>query len=82
MESSCPAGRIQVTEEAFNSLKRDFVLEERGVIAVKGKGEMKTYFLNGPKTARERPSTVSLEGGRGEDGFIFDTTIDIGINQD
>ena len=45
MESSGIPGKIQVTEETYERLKDKFVFEERGAIAVKGKGEMSTYWL-------------------------------------
>jgi adenylate cyclase len=46
MESHGVAGRIQMTDSTRQRLSGPFVLEERGVIAVKGKGEMRTWFLN------------------------------------
>jgi adenylate cyclase len=49
MESSGVAGRIQVTPATYNHLKDKYVLEERGVTFVKGKGEMNTYWLTGKK---------------------------------
>ncbi len=47
MESHGVAGRIQVTESTQRQLCGKFLLEQRGTIAVKGKGEMNTWFLNG-----------------------------------
>lgn len=49
MESSGVAGRIQVTSATYNRLKDKYVLEERGVTFVKGKGDMNTYWLTGKK---------------------------------
>ena len=45
MESHSVPGRIQVTEATYQRLKNQYLFEERGVISVKGKGEMMTYFL-------------------------------------
>jgi PAS domain S-box-containing protein len=45
MESQGMAGRIQVTAETYKRLKEKFALEERGAIAVRGRGEMITYWL-------------------------------------
>ncbi len=45
MESHGVAGRIQVTEATRRRLGKPFLLEERGAIDVKGKGEMHTWFL-------------------------------------
>ncbi|XP_061182968.1 atrial natriuretic peptide receptor 1-like [Saccostrea echinata] len=48
MESNGEAMRIHVSESTRNLLadNQDFELEERGQIPVKGKGVMKTYWLN------------------------------------
>ena len=47
MESHGLAGRIQVTDSTRQRLGEAFILERRGAIDVKGKGEMVTWFLNG-----------------------------------
>jgi adenylate cyclase len=45
MESHGAPGRIQVSE-AFRALTCDpFAFEDRGTLAIKGIGEVKTYFL-------------------------------------
>lgn len=49
MESTGEAGKIQVSPDTYERLKSEFVLESRGVIEIKGKGEMQTWFLIGPK---------------------------------
>jgi adenylate cyclase len=46
MESHGVPGRIHVTDSTRSELGEPFLLEERGVIDVKGKGEMHTWFLN------------------------------------
>ena len=46
MESHGVAGRIQVTDSVRQQLTELFLLEDRGVIEVKGKGRMRTWFLN------------------------------------
>lgn len=45
MESSGTPGRIHVSHQVYELLKECFQFEERGIISVKGKGEMKTYWL-------------------------------------
>jgi class 3 adenylate cyclase len=45
MESHGTAGRIQVTEATFDLLRDQFVLEPRGTVPVKGRGDMKTWYL-------------------------------------
>ena len=49
MQSHGEAGRIHVSADAYAQLSDRFAFEERGVIEVKGKGAMKTYFLLGKK---------------------------------
>lgn len=45
MESSGYPGSIQVTTATYERLKHKYVFEQRGIIQVKGKGEMMTYWL-------------------------------------
>ncbi|MBI2697856.1 MULTISPECIES: adenylate/guanylate cyclase domain-containing protein [Mycobacterium] len=47
METTDVEGRIQVPQDVYDRLKRDFVFEERGDIDVKGKGVMHTWYLVG-----------------------------------
>jgi class 3 adenylate cyclase len=47
MESCGLPGQIQVTRDLYLLLKRDFSLQKRGRIPVKGKGEMAVYLLKG-----------------------------------
>lgn len=47
MESHGIPGCIQVTEETYKRLQHQYLFEQRGLIPVKGKGEMMTYFLLG-----------------------------------
>lgn len=47
MESGGVPGSIQITDATFQLIRDAFVCETRGVIAVKGKGDMNTYFLVG-----------------------------------
>ncbi len=54
MESHGVADGIQVSEAVYTRLRHDYDLEPRGVISVKGKGEMMTYLLKGKrKTVRQ-----------------------------
>jgi len=50
MESHGLPGQIQVSERVFEQLKHKYTFKERGNINVKGKGEMKTYLLQGINT--------------------------------
>ena len=47
MESQGLAGQIQVTQRYYERLVGKYQFEKRGVIQVKGKGEMIAYLLNG-----------------------------------
>ena len=56
MESHGVEDHIQVTEETYRLLNDKYEFEERGVIDVKGKGDMSTYFLKGKKVTVAQPS--------------------------
>ncbi|WP_315861543.1 adenylate/guanylate cyclase domain-containing protein [[Leptolyngbya] sp. PCC 7376] len=45
MESHSLPGKIQVTASTYELLKNRFEFQARGEIEIKGKGKMKTYFL-------------------------------------
>jgi PAS domain S-box-containing protein len=49
MESQGVAGGIQVTSATYALLQDKYVFEQRDAIAIKGKGEMITYWLTGRK---------------------------------
>ena len=53
MESHGVPGRIQVSFYTYELLRDKYEFEERGLIDIKGQGEMRTYFLTGPKTASD-----------------------------
>jgi class 3 adenylate cyclase len=50
MESHGEAGRIQVTRQTHDLLAARYRLSRRGVVAIKGKGELETFFLEGQKS--------------------------------
>jgi adenylate cyclase len=58
MESTDSVGRIQVPDAVYHRLKNDFVLQERGRIAVKGKGIMRTWYLVGRKAIADDSSDL------------------------
>lgn len=47
MEKQGIPGRIQVSETSYWLLKDNYIFEERGVVQIKGVGEIRTYFLLG-----------------------------------
>ncbi len=55
MESTGVAGRIQVTGETVERLRGRFEFERRGLVEVKGKGAIETWFLVGPRSPGGAP---------------------------
>lgn len=49
MESHGEAGRIQISQQTKDCIADAFIVEPRGMIDVKGKGEMATWWLIAPK---------------------------------
>jgi Adenylate and Guanylate cyclase catalytic domain. len=49
MESHGIPGKIQVSIYTYNLLQAKYEFEERGLIEIKGKGQMQTYLLLGRK---------------------------------
>ena len=61
MESHGVAGRIQITDSTRLQLGELFLLEKRGAIEVKGKGEMNTWFLNSHNGSMLIPAKISRD---------------------
>lgn len=60
MESHGLAGYIQVTESTYEYLQASYQFESRGIIQVKGKGEMTTYFLKGKQVGvTQKPDLIT-----------------------
>ncbi|MFV2062128.1 MAG: adenylate/guanylate cyclase domain-containing protein [Chloroflexota bacterium] len=47
LETSCEAGRIQISERTASQLGDMFVLENRGSLTLKGKGDVIAFYLTG-----------------------------------
>ena len=62
MESHGVAGKIQCTATIYQLLQPIFEFENRGLIEVKGKGSMQTYFLVGKKSLASSRLTNELIG--------------------
>lgn len=63
MESTGKAGAIQITEETTHILKTfGYTFEQRGLVAVKGKGQLMTYYLQG-KSTKPNATPVELTNG-------------------
>ena len=67
MESHGTPGRIQITRATYELLADEFECEPRGTIAVKGKGEMETWYLIRPRDDRVPAATGSRERRPGAD---------------
>jgi adenylate cyclase len=59
MESHGTAGRIQVTRATYELIKDEFVCERRGTVAVKGKGELETWYLLGRREDLPAPARTT-----------------------
>lgn len=59
MESSSIAMKVHISEETKNLLGDNYVIEERGELEVKGKGSMKTFWLNDCTT--RKPLDMAFE---------------------
>lgn len=58
MESHGTPGRIQITEATYELLKDEFRCEPRGTVSIKGKGDMETWYLVGPRLPETGDATV------------------------
>ncbi len=47
MESHGIPGNIQISQTTYEKVKNKYILESRGLIEIKGKGEMQTYLVKG-----------------------------------
>lgn len=56
--------QIHVSEPVAAALQAGFVIEPRGVVQLKGKGEARTFLLNGRR--REGPQTDGVARGRSD----------------
>ncbi|KAG8185405.1 hypothetical protein JTE90_018626 [Oedothorax gibbosus] len=65
MDSTGLPNHIQVTEDVYMLLRDGYVFQCRGIVKVKGKGDMTTYFLLRKKKDTDlkdsEPSTCSME---------------------
>ena len=57
METHGTPGRIQVTRATYELLDDEFVLEPRGTVSIKGKGDVETWYLVGQRAGD--PATVN-----------------------
>jgi adenylate cyclase len=65
MESHGTPGEIQITGATYELLKDEFLCRRRGTIVVKGRGQMETWYLEGPRTDDGRTDLGAQEAWRG-----------------
>jgi adenylate cyclase len=63
MESHGVPGKVQVTSATYELIKDDFECVSRGEVQIKGKGNMRTWFVVAPK--ERPPQTRALENSSG-----------------
>jgi len=49
MESHGVPGKIQISKTTYELIKADYACSYRGVVQIKGKGPMETWFLENRK---------------------------------
>ena len=59
MESHGQAGRIQISQQTKERIAPKFNVEPRGLVDIKGKGEMETWWLVEPKTVAQLASSTT-----------------------
>ena len=71
MESSGLALRTQISADSYELLRKrpEFTIEERGVVQVKGKADMKTYWLTGHSKIDFQLPNLSLAAPESEHTF-------------
>ena len=65
MESEGIAGSIQVTQATYELIRDRYVCELRGVVPVKGKGDMTTYILQSTRVDTAKASIDTSPSDRG-----------------
>ncbi len=63
MESHGVPGRIQITEATRDLIQNEYECIPRGEIDIKGKGRMKTWFLEGRLESPQRTHDDSAASG-------------------
>jgi guanylate cyclase len=66
IESSGEPGRIQVSERTYELIKHTFECVPRGLVEMKGKGELYTWWLIGERDGEERPAPGTVARSDGE----------------
>ena len=84
MESTGIVDMIQISEHTYKILSatKEFIMEERGVLDVKGKGQMKTYFLVNYSESNKTLNSLRIASIKSEVQSIINSTSDYSFNFD
>jgi len=74
MEAHGMPGRIHVSRAVYDRLRGDFEFESRGRTALKGMGEMETFFLNGAMPGAELRGPQRWRSGAGAASLSSDVS--------
>ncbi|XP_043642793.1 adenylate cyclase type 3 [Drosophila teissieri] len=78
MESTGKAGAIQVTEDTCNILQPfGYKFLQRGLVAVKGKGQLMTFYLQGKSQTSAEPVPPGAVQLNGQDVFALESTSEL-----
>ncbi|XP_039147014.1 adenylate cyclase type 3 isoform X3 [Drosophila simulans] len=78
MESTGKAGAIQVTEETCNILQPfGYKFLQRGLVAVKGKGQLMTFYLQGKSQSSAEPVLSGAVELNGQDSSALESTSEL-----
>ncbi|KAH8262644.1 hypothetical protein KR026_004940 [Drosophila bipectinata] len=78
MESTGKAGAIQVTEETCNILQEfGYTFQQRGLVAVKGKGQLMTYYLQGKSQSNAEPAAPTPIELHGPESTTLESTTEL-----
>ncbi|PRP80673.1 adenylyl cyclase [Planoprotostelium fungivorum] len=66
MNSTCLSNRLQVTLAAVEKLQRNYEVQVRGKVFIKGKGMMDTFWCNGRKVDWNLVGSVTSDGNSSE----------------
>eukprot|EP01134_Creolimax_fragrantissima_P001947 CFRG1947T1 len=78
LESTAKFGTIQVSQTMQEILNDKFVTKERGVVPIKGKGDMKIFYLLSKKSSQMGPKNKSSTLKSKDD---LKTTLDTEVNE-
>eukprot|EP00163_Fabomonas_tropica_P026335 TRINITY_DN4798_c0_g1_i2.p1 TRINITY_DN4798_c0_g1~~TRINITY_DN4798_c0_g1_i2.p1 ORF type:complete len:1082 (+),score=153.86 TRINITY_DN4798_c0_g1_i2:2079-5324(+) len=81
MEQTCPPGYTQITETVRSLLQHMtcFVVHRRGVIGIRGQGQIITYFVDGAANERSAPAAPSKSMSYLTRGSVLKRNYDVSL---